>query len=210
MWALQPLYIVVEVVVGLQASRDYSFAGSTVSDLGDTACRQVRGDVLCSPWHPGMNAAFVWFGCTLVLGALLLGRRLLPGRMGTAAVVAWCVSGAGSVGVGLFPVNEDPTAHGLVALPIFVAQPLAVLLTALSLRHAWPRTAVVGYVLAAASAVGAVAFGATVGTDADVIGAVERLALWPGYLWVSVVAVGSWVLAGDARRRSARPVRRPV
>ena len=74
--------------MGLRASADYSFAGSTVSDLGDTACRRVRGDVLCSPWHAGMNLAFVWFGCTLVVGALLIGTRLLPGRSGTAAVAA--------------------------------------------------------------------------------------------------------------------------
>lgn len=186
--------------MGLQASRDYSFAGSTVSDLGNTACRQVRGDVLCSPWHAGMNAAFVWFGCTL-----LLGRRLLAGRLGAAAVAAWCVSGLGSIGVGLFPVNEDPTAHGLVALPIFVAQPLAVLLTSLALRHTRPRTAALGFVAAALSTAGAVAFGLTVGTDADVIGAVERLALWPGYLWVSVVAVGS-VLGRHAQHGARREV----
>ena len=88
--------------MGLQASADYSFAGSTVSDLGNTACRQVRGDVLCSPWHAGMDVAFVWFGCTLIVGAVLLGTRVLPGRSGIAAVVAWCVSGLGSIGVGLF------------------------------------------------------------------------------------------------------------
>jgi hypothetical membrane protein len=178
-------------VVGLQASADYTFAGSTVSDLGDTACREVRGDVLCSPWHAGMNLAFVWFGCTLVVGALLLGTRVLRGRTGTAAIVAWCVSGLGSIGVGLFPVNEDAAIHGLVALPIFVAQPLAVLLTALCLRASRPASARAGYVLAALSVVGAIGFGLTVGTDSGAIGALERLALWPGYVWVSVVAAGS-------------------
>lgn len=176
-----------------------------MSDLGDTACRQVRGDVLCSPWHAGMNVAFVWFGLTLLLGALLLGRRLLPGRLGTAAVAAWCVSGTGSIGVGLFPVNEDPTAHGLVALPIFVAQPLAVLLTSMALRRTRPRTAELGFVAAALSTAGAVSFGLTVGTDADVIGAVERLALWPGYLFVSVVAAGS-VLGRHAQHGTRRQV----
>jgi hypothetical membrane protein len=181
--------VVAEVVVGLKASADYSFAGSTVSDLSDTACRQVRGDVLCSPWHAGMNVAFVWFGCTLVVGALLLGTRLLPGRSGTASVVAWCVSGLGSIGVGLFPVNEDAATHGLVALPIFVAQPLAIALMGVSLRHRYPRTSLASYVVAAASAVGAAAFGLLVGDDAGPIGAVERLALWPGYAWVCVVAL---------------------
>ena len=187
-WTLQPLYVVVEVLVGLQASADYSFGRSTVSDLGDTACRQVRGDVLCSPWHAGMNLAFMWFGCTLVVGALLLGTRLLPGRSGRAAVVAWCVSGVGSVGVGLFPVNEDPTAHGLVALPIFVAQPLAIALMGVSLRSQHPRLSLASYVVAGASVVGAAGFGLLVGDVSGPIGAFERLALWPGYLWVCVVA----------------------
>ncbi len=191
--------------MGLQASADYSFAGSTVSDLGDTACRQVRGDVLCSPWHAGMNVAFVWFGFTLLVGALLLGTRMLGGRIGTAAVVAWCVSGLGSIGVGLFPVNEDATIHGLVALPIFVAQPLAVLLTGIALRGTRPGAARLAYVLAALSAVGAVGFGFTVGTDSALIGALERLALWPGYVWVSVVAVGS-VLGGHAQHGARRQV----
>lgn len=175
--------------MGLQASADYSFAGSTVSDLGDTACRQVRGDVLCSPWHAGMNAVFVYFGCTLVVGALLFGTRHLPGRAGAVAVGLWCVSGLGSIGVGLFPVNEDPAAHGLVALPIFVAQPLAVLLMGLSLRGTRPATARTAYLVAAASAAGAIGFAVTVGTDSGVLGALERLALWPGYVGVSVVAL---------------------
>ena len=191
--------------MGLHASADYSFAGSTVSDLGDTACRQVRGDVLCSPWHAGMNLAFVWFGCTLVVGALLLGTRLLPGRSGAAAVAAWCVSGLGSVGVGLFPVNEDPTAHGLVALPIFVAQPLAIALMGVSLRSRHPRLSLASYVVSAASVVGAVGFGLLVGGDAGAIGAVERLALWPGYVWVSVVAMSS-----AARRHAQHGTRRQV
>jgi hypothetical membrane protein len=181
--------VVAEVVVGLRASADYSFAGSTVSDLGDTACRQVRGDVLCSPWHGGMNVAFTWFGCTLVVGALLLGRRLLPGRTGQAAVLAWCVSGLGSIGVGLFPVNEDPATHGLVALPIFVAQPLAIALMGVSLRRRRPRTALAAYVVAAASLAGAAGFGMLVGGDSGSIGTFERLALWPGYVWVCVVAL---------------------
>lgn len=198
MWTLQPLYVLAEVLVGLRASADYSFAGSTVSDLGNTACRTVRGDVLCSPWHAGMNTAFVWFGSTLALGALLYGSRHLAGRAGTASVVLWGVSGLGSVGVGLFPVNEDATIHGLVALPIFVAQPAALLLMGLSLRRRRPMLARATFVVAAASTVGSIAFGVLVGDDVAVIGTVERLALWPGYVWVSVVALSS-VVSRDAQ-----------
>jgi hypothetical membrane protein len=181
--------VVAELIVGSRASDDYSFAGSTVSDLGNTACRQVRGDVLCSPWHTGMNAAFAWFGCTLVIGAVLWGWRHLPGPLGRASAVLWCVSGLGSIGVALFPVNEQPGVHGLAALPIFVAQPLALLLMGLSLRTIRSRLAVPTLVVAAASAIGAAGFAALVGSDSAHIGTVERLGLWPGYIWVSVVVL---------------------
>ena len=42
----------------------------------------------------------------------------------------WVVAGLASVGVGLLPVDAHPIAHSLVALPVFVAQPLALLLHA--------------------------------------------------------------------------------
>ncbi|WP_255355476.1 DUF998 domain-containing protein [Aeromicrobium sp. Root236] len=183
------MYVVTEVVVGLRASNDYRFADSTISDLGNTSCRTVRGDVLCSPWHAAMNAGFVWFGITLALGALLLGSRVLPGRTGAAAVLVWCVSGLGSVGVGLVPVNEHGALHGLVALPVFLAQPTALLLTALSLRGTRPGLARGTLAVAALSAVGAAGFGALLAGDGSTaLGGFERLALWPGYVWVAVIA----------------------
>jgi hypothetical membrane protein len=190
-WIQQPLYVLVEILIGLQASADYTFASSTVSDLGNTACRQARGDLLCSPWHTGMNAAFIWFGCTLAVGGVLLGARRLDGRAGVLAAVLWCVAGAGTIGVGLFPVNEDASVHGLVALPIFIALPLALAATAWSLRGRLPRLAAATFAVAAASAAGSIGFGVLVGGDSDLIGAVERLALWPPYVWVGVLAIAS-------------------
>ena len=165
----------------------------------------MRGDLLCSPWHAGMNAAFIWFGCTLAVGALLFGVRRLPGRTGRASAVLWCVSGVGSIGVGLFPVNEDPAVHGLVALPIFVAQPIALLLMGIALVTVRRRLAVATFVVAAASAAGSIGFGLMVGRDVPGIGAVERLALWPGYVWVSVVVLSRAAPSGPSRcRRTGR------
>lgn len=177
-------------MVSRHTSTDYSLADSTISDLGNTACRAIRGDVLCSDWHAGMNIAFVWFGLTLLLGAVLLGTRALPGRLGRAAVVLWCVAGLGTIGVGLAPVNEDGSLHGLVALPIFFAQPLALVLMGLSLHSR--STVLVGVV----SALGAAGFAALVLNDAtSYVGAFERLALWPGHVWVAVIALA---VAGHA------------
>ena len=176
--------------MGLQASRDYTFADSTISDLGNTSCRTVRGDVLCSPWHDVMNIGFIWFGVTLAVGALLLGSRILPGRLGAAAVAIWCVSGLGSIGVGLVPVNENGGLHSLVALPVFLAQPTALLLTALSLWAVRPTLARATLGVAALSAVGVIGFAAILTADSStVLGGLERLALWPGYVWVGVIAV---------------------
>ena len=161
--------------------------------------------MLCSPWHMGMNLAFAWFGLTLALGALLWGTKHLAGRAGRASIVLWCIAGAGSIGVGIFPVNDDPTAHGIVALPIFVAQPLALLLMAVSLRSTRPRIAATTCVVAVAAAIGSIGFGMLVGRDVAGIGAFERLALWSGYVGVSVVVLTS-VVGRHAEHRTRRQV----
>ncbi|QGG41780.1 DUF998 domain-containing protein [Aeromicrobium yanjiei] len=203
LWTLQPLYVVTELVVSRHTSADYSLAHSTISDLGNTACRTIRGDVLCSDWHAGMNVAFVWFGLALLLGALLLGLRALPGRAGRASVALWCVSGLGTIGVGLAPVNEDGALHSLVAVPIFVAQPLALLLMGISLRS---RSTIV---VAGLSFVGVIGFATLLLTDAtSYVGAFERLALWPGYLWVAVIALA--VSGPNAGRTTSGAARIPA
>lgn len=189
LWMMQPLYIVLEVVVGARAPAAYSFADSTISDLGDTACRMTRGLTLCSPWHQGMNVGFVYFGCTLALGALLVGMRRPPGRLMTASMIAWTISGLGSIGVGLVPVNENGSLHSLVALPVFLAQPTALLLLGLGLLRMHRTFANATLVVSAASAIGVVGFFFVVTSDGStLLGATERLELWPGYVWVSVVA----------------------
>lgn len=200
-WALQGLYVVAEVVVGLRASGGYSFVDHTISDLGATTCRTLEGGArVCSPWHVAMNVAFVAFGVSLALGAWLLRRARPPGRLATASLVLWIVAGAGSVAVGLIPVDRHPDLHGAVAVWVFVAQPLALLLLGLALRAAHPRlgwgTVAVGVV----SALGSLGFLILLHDDSGA-GALERLALWPGYLWVSVLA---WVAHG--RRPAPEPL----
>ena len=145
-----------------------------------------------------MNLGFIWFGMTLALGALLLGTRILPGRIGTAAVAVWCMSGLGSIGVGLVPVNEHGGLHGLVALPVFLAQPTALLLTAVSLRTVRPTLARLTFGAAGLSAAGVLGFAAILVLDGSAaLGGLERLALWPGYVWVGVITA---VTLRQARR----------
>jgi hypothetical protein len=59
----------------------------------------------------------------------------------------------------------------------------------ISLRHRHPHLAMLAWVVAAASTVGSAGFGLLVGGDSGTIGTFERLALWPGYAWVSVAAL---------------------
>lgn len=176
-WLLQGFYVVAEVMIGLQAAAGYSFTDDTISDLGATT----------SPGHGAMNAVFVVFGCSLALGAWLLRDSRPPGRLATASLALWIVSGASSVAVGLTPVDLHPGLHGGVAVWVFVAQPLALVLLGLSLRERCGRFGAATVAVGVASFIGSLGF--LVLLDADQgAGAFERLALWPGYLWVTVIA----------------------
>jgi hypothetical membrane protein len=203
-WALQASYVVAEVAVGLRASGGYSFVDHTVSDLGATTCRPLEGGsgatlVVCSPWHTAMNVAFVLFGLSLALGAWQLRRLWATGRLGDASVALWVLAGASSVAVGLTPIDVQPDLHAAVAVGVFVAQPLALVLLGLALHPTRPGLGRASVAVGALSAVGSIGFLLLLHAD-DGAGAFERLALWPGYLWVCVLA---WSLG--VRRTAAEP-----
>lgn len=188
-WLFQWVYVVAEVVIGLHASTNYSFADHTISELGSTSCRLVDGsrEQVCSPWHLGMGITFVYFGASLALGAVVLRKHRPPGSLATASLALWVVSGLSSIAVGLVPVNLHPGLHTAVAVWVFAAQPLALLLLGSSLipghRALGQSTVVVG----AISLIGSCGFLMLLDSPTG-SGAFERLALWPGYVWVSVLA----------------------
>ena len=185
LWLLRPLYLLTEVVVAAATTGGYSFVDDTVSDLGAVTCTAAY----CSPRHALMNGAFIGFGALLAVGAVLLAAHI--GRWATVLLV---VAGLGSVAVGLAPVDTQPDLHVLVATPLFVAQPLALLLLG---RRVGGRLGHAVVATAALTAVGAVGF-VLVGDGAGA-GALERLALWPVLVAPAVVAV--WLL----RRTPAEP-----
>ncbi len=214
---MQPAYLLVELAVAglaLTASAAYSLRDDTISSLGQLTCAPGHGgsDVaVCSPAHLALDAAFIVFGLLRVVGALVLARRLAPGPARSVATVAWVASGVASAAVGLAPVDAAPTVHSLVAAPVFVLQPLAVLATAEALRRTRgsgggpdgiPRWVVgAGFAVGVLTAGAAVAFGVRIGSPTWV-GGLERLALWPTYPWLGVV--GWWALTTQRRHR-ARP-----
>ena len=192
-WLVQPFYLVVELLVAAAASAPYSLRDGTISALGQVGCapgHDLSAVAVCSNGHAVLNAAFVVFGLLRAIGALLLRGRIDPTWWRTAAVGLWVASGPCCAAVGLAPVDQHPLAHAWAAAPVFVMQPAAVLATAIALRRsADARSGVgtAGLVVGAVSLVGALAFGLRLG-EPTWVGALERLALWPAYVWLGLVA----------------------
>ncbi|HET8988057.1 MAG TPA: DUF998 domain-containing protein [Humibacillus sp.] len=202
-WRVQPLYVLVELGVAAAASAAYSLRDDTISALGQLTCAPGHSGstvAVCSPGHVVLDVAFVVFGLLRVIGAVLLHPVLAPGWTRSAATALWVVSGLCSAAVGLVPVDQHPAAHALVAAPVFVLQPLAVLATAASLRRTpgavAPSVVTSGLAVAAVTLLAAAAFALSLGAQSWV-GALERVALWPAYLWLG--AVGAGLLARRSR-----------
>ena len=165
---VRPAYVGAELVVAAAATGGYSLASDTVSRLGEVAC----SPAYCSPRHQLMNGSFVVFGVLLALGATLLHRRLGP-----VVAVLLVVSGLSSVATGLAPQDQDATLHVLAAAPLFLTQPLALLLLGVRSRRDRPGTARALLATGGLTAAAALAF---VALDHDPVkGTLERLALWP-------------------------------
>jgi hypothetical protein len=186
---LRPTYVAAEVVTAAATTGGYSFVADSVSRLGEVGCTAAY----CSPRHEVMNGAFMAYGVALVVGALLLARQLGPWVTGLLVV-----SGVSSLATGLAPLDQDATVHALAATPLFVAQPLALVLLGRRVRGRRPRLGtalLVTGVLTAAAAAGFVVSG-----EGRAGGALERAALWPVLLGLAAYA---WDVG--LRRRPRRP-----
>lgn len=180
-WLVQPAYLVAEVLAGLGTGVAYSFRDDTISALGTSCTSQVLSG--CSSTPAVMNVVFVVFGVLQALGALMLLRQ--PAWRYRLVGLLWSVAGLFSILVGLLPVDGHPVAHTLVALPVFVAQPLAILLHSRLMPAGATRR--VGLLLGVVAVVGAVAFATLLGS-ATWAGAVERAAIWPAKVWLLLAA----------------------
>jgi hypothetical membrane protein len=190
----QPLVIVAQLVVATRFEAPYDLTRNTISDLGVVGCGTVQaagGPVeACSPWHAGMNASFVVIGSLLALGALLGALTIVrrPALIRTAAAMAMLfVAGISSAAVGFVPLDVDGDLHALVATPLFVTQPIALLLLgAVALGRGRRGLGGLLVVSGLVAAVGGVAFAVTLMTG-DVGGLYERIALWPCQVGVATV-----------------------
>ncbi len=184
---LRPTYIASEVVTAAATTGGYSFVSDSVSRLGEVGC----SEAYCSPRHEVMNGSFMGYGVLLAGGALLLARPLGPWATGLLVV-----SGVSSYATGLAPLDQDAALHALAATPLFVGQPLALLLLGHRLREDQPRLAKALFVTGVVTASAAVGF--ILSGDERAGGALERLALWPVLFGLAAFAWGQ-----RPRRRQA-------
>jgi len=176
---LRPTYIATEVVTAVATTGGYSFVSDSVSRLGEVGCTEGY----CSPRHAVMNGSFMGYGVLLAGGALLLAKPLGPWVTGLLVV-----SGVSSYATGLAPLDQDAALHAIAATPLFIGQPIALLLLGARLREEEPRLARALLVTGAVTAAAAVGF--IVSGDERAGGALECLALWPVLLGLAGFAWG--------------------
>lgn len=191
-WLVQPGYIAAEVAIGVGVGATYSFRDDTISALGTGCSAVVLEGCSSQPWM--MNAVFIGFGALQAVGAWHLLRERAS-RQHQVVGGLWAIAGSFSILVGFLPVDTHPVAHTLVALPVFVAQPLAILVHARLLPPSPTRTA--GLVLGAIAVAGAAVFGAQLGSE-QWGGLAERGAIWPAKIWLAIAAART--LSNQRRR----------
>lgn len=182
-WCLlvRPAYIAAELVVASATVGGYRFLSDSVSRLGEVGCSAGY----CSPRHDLMNVAFIGFGALLATGAVLLARPLGPWVSGLLVV-----SGLSSLATGIAPLDQGAAVHAIAAAPLFVAQPIALLVLGGRLRADRPRLA--RAMVATGAVTGLAAVGFVLSGDGPLSGALERLALWPvlvalaAYAWTEL------------------------
>jgi hypothetical protein len=212
-WVLGTLqYIVCQIAVAAAWPTPYSLHNDFISDLGNTVCGPFavpHGTPIevCSPDHAVMNASFVAAGILTAVGAVLLRRFWPSGGLATTGVVLLVVAGLGKIVVGLVPENADTGLHLLGAFNIPIGS-IAILLLSIAIRRVAPGLAATGVVLALLGLVGTIL--STAGQFSSAlylglgVGGSERLAGYPGNLWMLIIGV----LAVTQRGR--RPAGAPV
>ncbi|MGB3828074.1 MAG: DUF998 domain-containing protein [Ornithinimicrobium sp.] len=181
-WLMQPGYIAAEVAIGVGLGVAYSFRDDTISALGTGCSALVLQGCAGQPW--AMNAVFIGFGAFQAIGAWHLLRHRTSRRHRVVGGL-WAVAGSFSILVGFFPVDSHPVVHTIVAAPVFLAQPLAILLHARLVPPSTTRRA--GLVLGAIAVAGAASFGTLLGSE-HWGGLAERAAIWPAKIWLALAA----------------------
>ncbi|MEV0005449.1 DUF998 domain-containing protein [Micromonospora sp. NPDC050980] len=197
------LFLTANVVVGLAWRQPrFDWTEHNLSDLGNVGCGvwdTTRPRLVCSPWHPAMNAAFVAVGVLLAAGVLAGRSAFGRGRAAAVARAGTLAAAGGYVLAGVWPADVDENRHVLGAVLIFVLGNEGLLAGARAVRPAaLDDRCRAGLLLGAAGLVGTAFFLARVDVGIGV-GGMERVAVAPLFGWVS------W--AGLRLLRERRPAR---
>ena len=198
-WAVGVVqYAAVQLVAAAAWTTPYSLKNNYISDLGNTACGMFHVPhgtpyYVCSPDHGLMNASFAVAGVLTIAGALLL-RRIWPaGHLARWALGLWILSGIGKIIVGLVPEDTHIGLHLLGALNVPLGS-VAILLLSLAIRRTSRALSTIGIVVAVVGLAGSVL--STAGEFAGSplylglgVGGAERLASYPGSLWMLGIGV---------------------
>jgi hypothetical membrane protein len=211
-WILATLQygIVQAIVAGAWHHPPYSWLNNYISDLGNTVCGQFAvphgtATYVCSPMHSTMNASFVVAGLLTIAGGILLRRFWPQGRLATAALVLWVITGLGKVLVGLSPENKNVDLHLLGTLNIPVGC-IAILLLSMSVRQINRTVSIAGILLAILGLAGTVLstagqFGGSSLYLGLGVGGMERVSDYPASLWVLMIGIIAVLSAGTLVRQ---------
>jgi hypothetical membrane protein len=218
-WILATLqYAIIQVIAVSAWHAPYSWLNNYISDLGNTACGQFAvphgtQSYVCSPLHSAMNASFIITGVLTIAGAFLLQQMWPHRRLTTVALALWVIAGLGKIVVGLVPENTNIDLHllGAFNIPVGSAAILLLSLSVLRSRRGLGITGVAAAVIGLAGTVLSTA-GQFAGSSLYLglgAGGMERVADYPGSLWVLMIGVIAVTLTDTHGRHdkvSASPV----
>ncbi len=193
-WLLTLQFFVVETVVQFRQD-GYSRVDDVVSLLGVSA----------SPGAQVMNASFVLQGALILAGALLL-RPVLRSTAGRVAVAFLGAATAGTLLVGVFPLDGNLALHRTGAVLYFVGGALGLIALAYAVRR---RSEAVGTALALLGLVGLAGtiFFLTGVTSYLGEGGTERAAAYVLPLGLALAGAALWRMGADPSAAEAERAR---
>ncbi|WP_419706140.1 DUF998 domain-containing protein [Promicromonospora sp. NFX87] len=190
----------------------YSYTYHYISNLGVRGPSEALGQAMNSPLAWVMNTGFFLFGTMALAGVVML-RGLRGWRRGAALVPAAALA-AGGVLLAFFPGSAEAMRdgtdayHGLGAMAAIVGgNVLAIVLGRVYRLIGVPRKSARAMVLLGVfGLVSLVVFFAVAGSDANLIGLVERCAVYP--LLIALALAGLSTMSTPAvRRRTVQEAR---
>jgi len=167
----------------------YSMRDDTISLLG----------AQLSPRHTVMNGGLILAGILTMAGAMLTRKAWPEGLLTALGIGLVIVAGAGTVGVGLWPVDGNSTLHVASTLLTFFPGGIGVILLGAATMPRHPLFGIVTVAFGAASLGALILFGSDIYFGLG-RGGMERVAGYASTLWY-VVAGAFLLLPAGGRLR---------